>query len=610
MKRLLHLLLTFSLVFNIGIVLVNTIPVYASTETLTVSGEGTYSEGTYVGGSTNATNLTSDDGDTSYIKTDYVSSPGETHTWNYSNITASASTINSVTVYFKVKAVTTSHTYYFIARVGGSNYSYGSYTADLTGSYALISYTWDTNPNTGSKWTVDEVNSSEFGYQSKGLNELYDTYSYVVVDYTAQTVPTVTTQAVSDIIYNAAHYALLNGNITSDGGNTTDVRGFVYDTATHALPGNVAPAASGYSTNSSAYSSAIGAYTSNITGMAANTRYYVRAFAHNGIGYAYGDEVNFITIGSPTVSTMSATLVGDTTAQLNGQVTFDGNTSCNISFGYGLTTQPADWSLYTVHTNVAGTYTTGQFPSLSLSSLNTSSTYYYNIRIQNAYSTAYGIEGSFTTESGVYEPSSSSITAIPSSGTISLLWTKGSGAVSTLCRYQTGTYPTNTSEGTNAYFGTGNSVLVTGLSPGVTYKFSFWGYTGGVYSTNYTTCMATTTAFGTTTTPVAVTPPADSRWNQTPDSTLLENIPWISTLLADAANSYNMPVVTVWYFVWIVFAAGIGFWMYNKRRNVVGSFMAECAWMGLGAFLGLTMLWIVAILLIVAIGFTIYGDRR
>lgn len=56
-----------------------------------------------------------------------------------------------------------------------------------------------------------------------------------------------------------------------------------------------------------------GSFTSNVTGLAANTTYHIRAYAINSEGTAYGDELTFITIavtstvpGAPTIGTATA----------------------------------------------------------------------------------------------------------------------------------------------------------------------------------------------------------------------------------------------------------------------------------------------------------------
>lgn len=105
--------------------------------------------------------------------------------------------------------------------------------------------------------------------------------------------PVVTTQAASGVKDSVA---TANGTITDTGGATNDTEGFVYDTATKSLPGDVAPASSGYASvaqNSGSFST--GAFTVNLTGLTGGVTYFGRAFSHSTAGYSYGGEVSFTT---------------------------------------------------------------------------------------------------------------------------------------------------------------------------------------------------------------------------------------------------------------------------------------------------------------------------
>jgi len=124
------------------------------------------------------------------------------------------------------------------------------------------------------------------------------------VELVAIVPPTVTTQAVSSITTTSG---LGNGNITATGGTNATSEGFVYDTVTHTLPGNVAPGSSGYASNvTQSGSYGTGAFTETIGSLSVGVTYYVRAWAYNGAlgGYSYGGEVSFtttsytVTIGS------------------------------------------------------------------------------------------------------------------------------------------------------------------------------------------------------------------------------------------------------------------------------------------------------------------------
>jgi hypothetical protein len=106
--------------------------------------------------------------------------------------------------------------------------------------------------------------------------------------------PTLTTQAVSEI---APTTAKANGTITAIGVGNANKRGFVYSLTTHSDPGNVHPGNSGYSNyveESGSFPAA--AFEIEFSGLAKNTQYFVRAYAHNADGYAYGGEVDFTTL--------------------------------------------------------------------------------------------------------------------------------------------------------------------------------------------------------------------------------------------------------------------------------------------------------------------------
>jgi hypothetical protein len=102
---------------------------------------------------------------------------------------------------------------------------------------------------------------------------------------TVNALPTVSTTDAASAI--ATTTATSGGNITATGGSAITQHGVVWNTAT--LP-TIA--------NSKTTQGAIGAttFTSNITGLSANTLYYVRAYATNGCGTTYGPEQTFVTL--------------------------------------------------------------------------------------------------------------------------------------------------------------------------------------------------------------------------------------------------------------------------------------------------------------------------
>lgn len=103
-------------------------------------------------------------------------------------------------------------------------------------------------------------------------------------EYTgAVSLPTVTTSAVSNISYTTASGG---GNVTSDGGATVTARGVCWHTSSN-------PTISNPKTNNG---TGTGSFASDIVNLQSNTTYYVRAYATNSQGTAYGANVQFKTL--------------------------------------------------------------------------------------------------------------------------------------------------------------------------------------------------------------------------------------------------------------------------------------------------------------------------
>jgi uncharacterized protein (TIGR02145 family) len=95
-------------------------------------------------------------------------------------------------------------------------------------------------------------------------------------------IPSVSTSAVSGI---TATSATTGGDVTQDGGTPVTARGVAYGTsATPTTSGTITTDGTG-----------TGVFTSTLTGLMPSTTYYVRAYATNSVGTAYGNEVSFTT---------------------------------------------------------------------------------------------------------------------------------------------------------------------------------------------------------------------------------------------------------------------------------------------------------------------------
>ncbi len=199
--------------------------------------------------------------------------------------------------------------------------------------------------------------------------------------------PTVTTKSVSNISQGSAS---CGGNVTNNGGAEVTKRGVCWSTSQNPTTSN------SHTTDGSGN----GEFTSSITGLSANTKYYVRAYATNSAGTSYGEEKSFYTSqnqNEPTVTTKNITNITETTASCGGNVTNDG--------GAEVTERGVCWSISqnpTVNNNhVSSGSGNGEF-SCSMTDLSPNTTYYVRAYAKNSLGIGYGEEKSFKTSSGAW----------------------------------------------------------------------------------------------------------------------------------------------------------------------------------------------------------------
>jgi len=258
-----------------------------------------------------------------------------------------------------------------------------------------ICWSTSTNPTLSNDHTSDGSGIGGYSSNLTGLNvnTTYYIRAYATNDAgtsfgeelsftTDDGLPTgVSTEEITDIL---ATSAVGGGSISDDGGFSITSRGVCWSTSFN-------PTINDNKTNDG---TGTGIFTSNLTELAVNTTYYVRAYATNTNGTVYGSEFNFTTDdGLPTVTTIEISNITSTSAQSGGNITDDG--------GFAITTRGVCWST-SQNPNINDNKTTdgtgtGSFTS-NLTGLDISTTYYLKSYASNSVGTSYGNEITFTTK--------------------------------------------------------------------------------------------------------------------------------------------------------------------------------------------------------------------
>jgi uncharacterized protein (TIGR02145 family) len=347
----------------------------------------------------------------------------------------------------------------------------GNITSDGGGAITARGVCWGTTTNpviTGSK-TSDNTGTGSFTSNLTGLtpgvtyfvrayatNSAGTAYGNEISFAASAVIPVVTTTAASNI---TATTAVTGGNVTSDGGAAVTQRGICWSASANPTTGdNNIPGGTG-----------TGSFVSNIAGLTSNTTYYVRAYATNSIGTAYGTQISFTTtIILPVVTTDAVSATTATTATSGGSVTSEGGAPVTArGVCWGTTTAPITANSKTV--DGAGT---GTFVS-SLTGLIHGTTYYVRAYATNSGGTSYGNEVSFTASIELPTLTSLSVTNVATTTASSGGNISDDGGASVTARgvcYSTTTNPTILNSKTND--GTGIGVFIsniTGLTPGTKY---------------------------------------------------------------------------------------------------------------------------------------------
>ncbi len=285
--------------------------------------------------------------------------------------------------------------------------------------------------------------------------------------------PVVHTNVISPDAVSATSVTL-TGTVADDQRSTIVSRGFAYSTLQYPTLADGSVSVGG----------TLGDFSSNVAGLQPGTTYYVRAYATNGVGTAYGEQQSFTTLsGLPSVQTAAeVSMTGSGTAQCGGTVTGDGGfavTSRGIC--WSVSPEPTVSNLHSLDGNGLGTFVS------TLTGLQPSTTYYVRAYATNANGTVYGEQRILTTPSGLPTVTTTIATSITSNSAVCGGNVTSDGGYTVIQRgvcYSTTPNPTISGMRTTDGSGTGSFVSnLTNLSSHTTYYYRAYATnaTGTVY---------------------------------------------------------------------------------------------------------------------------------
>ncbi|MBO4614102.1 MAG: fibrobacter succinogenes major paralogous domain-containing protein [Bacteroidales bacterium] len=305
---------------------------------------------------------------------------------------------------------------------------------------------------------IDSLNPGTF-YCVKSYARNAVGVGYGDFEKTCKTLFSVADISTNDVLDITPTTAVCGGNVTSDGGLQVIERGVCWSTSPNPTINN----------NKTINGTGIGSFTSNITNLTNETTYYVRAYATNSMGTAYGEEKSFLTTAKPTISTSEVTNISFTTATCGGNITSDGGaevTACGVCWSTSL--NPTTSNSHTFNGTGIGSYLS------YLTELAPSTTYYVRAYATNSAGTSYGDLKQFTTLAinapTVQTNAASSITT--TEATLSGNVISDGGNTVTMRGFLYGTSSNTLSLGIQSGSGIGNFTSnITGLTPNTTYYY-------------------------------------------------------------------------------------------------------------------------------------------
>ncbi len=225
--------------------------------------------------------------------------------------------------------------------------------------------------------------ATDYYYRAFCVNRFGVIYGDVVTFQTTTSIPTVTTDEVTDITHNTA---ACGGEVTDNGGLTVTARGVCWSTTTGPT------LADDFTTDGTG----TGVFASSLTGLNKGITYYIRAYASNDDGTAYGEEREFTTDDVPSVSTTEVYSIDMTSAVVSCEATGEnGDTITERGICWSTDSNPTYADNVVINGSGLGEYT------CSMSGLSADTFYYVRGYAINDAGIGYGNEIQFGTPTGL-----------------------------------------------------------------------------------------------------------------------------------------------------------------------------------------------------------------
>ena len=222
--------------------------------------------------------------------------------------------------------------------------------------------------------------ATTYHVKAYATNAVGTTYGQVETFRTMDTLPVVTTTEPSNI---SATTFTSGGEVLALNSTGLTARGICWNTT----------GAPTVADNHTTQSGGLGSFTANVTGLSCGTTYYIRAYATNSVGTAYGEEYTVTTLApsSPEVELLTVQIYAESIVTISEVLTDNCEEVTSRGVCWSLFPNPTIFDCHTVNGNGEGSYTD------TLQGLIPAMTYYLRAYAINSLGIAYGDEEIFST---------------------------------------------------------------------------------------------------------------------------------------------------------------------------------------------------------------------